>query len=84
MKAQTLSIIVVAAAILFLAGCTEFHSDAGTHVYHHSSPSTGQALQATGTLLYESVGRKNGVTPQEYNRNMRGMGALGTILDYSY
>ena len=85
MKTKIIVIIMLATTTMYITGCTESYSGSGSgnHVYHHSQPSTSNALQAIGELSYQAIGRRNGVTPQKYNNNMRGLGALGTLMDFS-
>ena len=75
-------VVILAVTMIALTGCTGSYSRPGVHVNHHYQPSTGRALQSVGELGYQLIGRKNGVTPQKYNNNMRALGALGTLMDH--
>ncbi len=75
-------VVILAVTLIPLTGCTGSYSRPGFHVNHHHQPSTGNALQSVGELGYQLIGRRNGVTPQKYNNNMRALGALGTLMDH--
>jgi hypothetical protein len=79
MKTRIFIAFVVLSASIFTTGCTESYLSQGSHVYHHSQPSTGEALQALGELAYQAGGKR--VTRQKYNDNMDGLGALGILMD---
>jgi predicted small secreted protein len=81
MKTIFVAFVVLSASIM-TTGCTEsYSSGSGTDVYVHHQPGSAEALQALGELAYQSGGKR--VTPQKYNDNMKGLGALGTLMDFA-
>ena len=85
-------VVILAVTLISLTGCMTAYSRRGVNspyrnqptvnVNHRNQPSTGDALQSVGELSYQLIGKRNGVTPQKYNNNMRALGALGTLMDH--
>lgn len=80
-KTKVIVVTLVLSVSIFVIGCADPYANQGTHLYHHSQPSTGQALQSLGEIGYQLGGKK--VSPEKYNDNMRALGALGLLMDYA-